>query len=61
MVDLLHLSGRWLSNRLLALVIKRFEVNLGQMKRRETSARDHVGDIRAQIGIQNVRTSDAEQ
>jgi hypothetical protein len=42
MVDLLHLRGRWLSNRLLALVIKRFEVNLGQMKRRETSARDHI-------------------
>ena len=48
-------------HRLLALCVEGFEVDLGQVHRREAGAADHVGDVGAQVRVHDVRAADAQQ
>jgi hypothetical protein len=50
-----------LRDRLLALLVKHFEINLGQMHRRESGARDDIRNIGAQIRIHDIRAADTKQ
>ena len=58
-------GGRRLPRSLLrqcghALLIESFEVDLGQVDRRQAGAADQVGDVRAQVGIDDPGADDAQ-
>ena len=51
--------GSLLGQRLAALLVEHFEVDLGQVHRREAGTGDHVGDVATQVRINDVRAADA--
>ncbi len=54
-------SGSGFSQSLAALLVEHFEVDLGQVHRRETGTGDHVGDVAAQVRVNDVRATDSQQ
>src|SRR5690606_5413036 len=44
-----------------ALFVQGLEVHLAQVQRRQRGARDRVGDVGAQVGIEHGRADDAQQ
>src|SRR5450830_2160379 len=49
------------SNSLQALLVEHFEVDLSQVHRREAGTGDHVGDVGAQVRVDDVRAADSQQ